>query len=70
MGHFWAKINIFQLFSKSFYQIFLKIVPDKGISEWAKVTVLDFTENLYYAQNGVNESSVRTVYPLLFRTGL
>ena len=36
-----------------------------GIKKWVKETCLDLKENSYYAQNGVNGSSVRTEGPLL-----
>ena len=41
-----------------------------GINEWIKLAVLDFEENRYYAQNGVNRSSVITGGPLLLHTSL
>ena len=36
-----------------------------GINEWVKLAVLDFEENPYYAQNGVNRSisSLETFKP-------
>ena len=70
MGHFGLKIKIFEHFSKSVHQIFLKLYLLAGIEKQVKVTGLDLKENSYYAQNRVNGSSVRTVFLLLGRWNL